>query len=489
MKSIRAAFAAAFLFCVVLVSTTAQNAPAAPSPNAAALPEAKPATQRLADMYASAPASTRAAIKASTELAALGKWKSAFDGVSATDPDNRDPYILAAKIGLVLDGFIRTTMHRGFALKDFAAGESLVSLRAADGEFEMIEFDPAALAEAQSMAGIPVPPVLEKAIADYFFSVLNLFSGAWLAPDEEVGAMSLAGYARAREGGAYDAASLSNESELLIRSDRSDEAQPLLRESLALDSTAPSTHFNMAVSLLTRGEAAEALLEFDAAIKGFPIGDASEKLFGAYTLAARAAASMGDLARSFAYLDTAEKTFPEDPAPGLVRHFVAVESKDASAANSAADAIYARWPASPYVIRSVISTWIDAGDSAAAKAFLDRSLAKAGSNDEAAGAILFYSALLTAQGGPEGQTLEGLAEAFGLIAAAEERFKKVYSPDHEVFASIEGIRSDLSAALLQGAGAPVEGPPGSGVAVPDASAAQTAPATEGEPDATSAATE
>ena len=434
------ASAAALCFLVV---------PAFASPDArAALPAG----------YEYASPGCRAALLKAASLADSGAWKSAFAALDEYDPGNADPYALAMKTELCLDGFAQSMMHRLFGLKDLLPGEDLEALRRDGGEFELVGLDPAALAEAQARAGVAAPPVLSLALGDYFYDVQLRYEGGWFLADEEVRGKAVAAYARAEAGGLLVAQALRRKAELLVVAGDFEGADSGYRAAIALAPGDPELRYRFAVALLMRELRVEALAELDAALAAYV---APESRFEAYVLAARTAAEAGDAKRSAAYLDAAEREFPDQPAPGLVRHLLAVEGGAEEAAAAAAEAVMARFPNSPYVVRSLVSSWLGSGKDEAAAAFLDRSIARAGADYEARGGLLFYKALLVAQVRGEA----GAAEALAVLDLAEADFGKAFPPGHEVFGVIAEIRANLLPAAEPAA-------PG-GVSAPDSASAAT----------------
>jgi len=456
--------AAFFCFAFALSPVVAQKAAApAPQQTVALSPDAQKAALAA---YSGASADCQAALQKALAFSAKGQWKSAYDVLAAFDPQSADPYALAMRTRLCLDGFVRSEMHRAFALKDLAAGETLDSARRGDGEYETFEFDPEALAQAEAKSGKAAPGILDKTLGDYFYDVSIRFAEQWVEPEETIVETGLAHYVAAEKAGLKDAVGLRKHAELLSKSGDSADAEALFRASLLLDSKDPAAHYGLAEVLAGEGKGADALIEADAAIAAS--GADLENRFSAYVLGARVARESGDPARSSAYLDKAEADFPEEPAPGLVRVLLAVQNNAADEAAAAADKVYAHFPSSPYVVRSLLSIWLQGTDTKAPGAFLDRGIAAQAANPENLAVLQFYKALFFAQTKGE----EAKPEALALLEQAEANFKKVYKADNEVFGVIAQIRQELSAPSAADEAPAAEAP----IAAPGA-APQTAPAT------------
>jgi Uncharacterized protein conserved in bacteria containing a divergent form of TPR repeats len=391
--------------------------------------------------YSSASKDCAAALQKSAALADAGKWRSAFGALEDYDATNADPYALAMKTSLVLRGAVRTDRHRAFGLADIVEGQTLESLRQGAGDYEEIPLDPPALAAAQAAAGVAKPGILAKELGDYYCDVIARFSGQWFLADDQVVARAIDEYRAAFDLGAYDAASLRNYAEALVRGDRAEESEPIYRKAIELDGGDAELRFSFAMSLVYRGKKAAALPEIDAAIAAY--GGDSDKI-NAIALGARTAASLGDAARAEGYYASAEKAFPHTATAGILRHMIAVESKDAVAAADAADATVAAYGSNPNVVRALVSAWVATGDSAAARAFLERNIAKDG-DDLTIGALEFYLAVLLAQGSP---SPADRAAALGALDAAASRLKRGIGEggqDNGVFGVIESLRRSLGA--------------------------------------------
>ncbi len=404
-------------------------------------------------LYAAAGPEFTATLERAIALASIGKWRASFDVLSAFDPKNLNPWALAAETRLILEGYIRSDMHRSFALKNLAEGEDLMALRAANEEGDLFAFDPQALLDAQEKANIQSPAVLLKEFGDYFYDVQSRWSGQWDQPDEAIYEKSLGYYEKAYAGGAFDAGSLQNYAEILLRLDRAAEAEPLFAKSVSLDSGNASSAYNYAVCLLTIGKVELGLDELDRALALMP---ADKDRLDAISTGARAAASAGEKARAESYLAMADALMPDDPSPGLLRQFIAIEQGDSEAASKAGDSLMQKYSASPGVIRALVSAWYKAGKLDDARVFLEHAISSR-SDDESLGALKIYLAILFVQGepGPGDQT-----KALDLLSQAEVHMKKVLPADSDVFQAIDGIRAQIEAmtqASSQESAAPSQG--------------------------------
>lgn len=450
-------------------ATTA--APAASTPTATAAQPA-PASQAAFDPYADAPSTTKAAVATATKLMNSGKWLSAWTGLALCDRGNADPYLLALKTQICIRGYVQSKLHQSFSLVDLGPSQTLEALRASSQNFDSFDFDPQAATDALVKAGTKIPAILSLALGDYYYDIQNLFAEQWLLSDEEVCTKSLGYYEAAAKDGMSDATSLLHRGELLLRFSRNDEAIALINSAIALDPADPESHYTLGLALAQSGKTADSFAEIDKAIAAFKD---PERRFNAEIVAARIAGET-DGTRSEAYLAAAEKEYPTEPAPALIRQLIAIQLGKADAAVAAADQALDRFPASPYVVRNLLSSWIQANDVAAAQAFLDKSLLRFADKAETMGILQFYKALLLSQ--VEGPT--SYPAALDILGSAEANFHKVYAADNQVFEAISGLRAQLSAkpASPDGASTAGDASPAGGTTNSGAGASANAPAAD-----------
>jgi Flp pilus assembly protein TadD len=390
----------------------------------------------LGEEYAAASPECREVLLVALAHAVEGRWSSAFEALNAFDPDDADPYALAMKTSIAISGFAQSARHLAFGFKDLEEGEDLETLRASGIEYGLTELDPPAMADAQEKAGKTSPPVLSKALGDYYYDVYSRFEGQWLLGDEEIGSRSVANYERALSAGLFDRDSLMNHAEMLMRISRAAESEPLYRRVLEIEPGNPTASYNLAMSYFLSDRKAEGLDQLDAAIGLIP---QPEQRFEAIAVGARTAMEFGDDGRYESYLARADEEFPENPSPLMLRHALSIERGDDEAADRAADALMDKWASDPTIVRAIVSSWYNAGEADAAYAFLRRSI-EGTTDDMEIGTLQFYLAVLLVQ---DETGEEAKAKAVALLDEAEAHMSKVFDPEEQVFAVIDMIRRQI----------------------------------------------
>ncbi len=413
--------------------------------------------QAVLGFYRGASDACVAVLKNALELSAQGKWKSAFDALGAFDPKDADPYVLAMKTELCIEGYVQSDMHQHFALKDLAEGETLESVRAGKEQFEDFAFDPVALCEVQAAAGTVQPAVLERALGDYYYSVDKNFEGEWVNSDQTIVAGAVAHYLAAEKQGVKDALGFRKHGEMILLSGDAWQADALLRASILLNDGDGYAHAALAEALSNEGQADAALDEVEKALTLIPLTGKNER-FSAYILGARICRENGKTDASNVYIGRAEKEFPDIPNPGIIHMLLALQDGAADETAAAADSVYERFPTSPYVVRSILMIWLQNQDGDSPMAFLDRHLKAQEGKTESLAVLQFYKAVLL-------NTVKGAAgneEAIALLDQAEANFKQVYKPENEVFATITQLKQEYTDGIAEAKAAAAAAAQGSG---------------------------
>lgn len=436
----------------------------------------------------------KATIASSRTLTEQGKWLQAWNALSAYDPENKNGFVLAEKIRIAMEGHVQTTMHLVFGFVDLQEGQDLETLRyEANDSIEPVEFNPGDLAMAIEDSGEAVPPVLSLAMGDYYHTVWMLYQGQWIQDDTTLLSLAAEHYERALAYDTFTPGSLDRHAEILLSLERFDAAEAVVSKALEIQPDDSHLMLHLA-NIYFSSQRFEQV--FPLADKIIALAADDQELNEGYIVAIKAGLSLKDAESLEKYISGLEAAFPMDYMPGLIRHLVAVQLGDQEGAQKAADAVTAKFPGNPDIIRSILSTWLSANDPQSGFDYLARSLETA-PGDEAKAALYFYKALLGAE---VVENPESLAGPLADLAAAEEYFKKAYPEGHEIFGMIQEVRGQWEEAVAgykkaqeeQAAAQPAETqtPAAEAAATPAATPAATEqPATEAaeDADATSAA--
>jgi tetratricopeptide (TPR) repeat protein len=391
--------------------------------------------------YEDAPEASKTAIVASRALTEEGKWLQAWKGLEEFDPENKDGFALAEKIRIALDGHAQTMMHLAFGFVDLEEGQDLETLRyEADDSIEPLEFNPGDFTMAIEDSGEAVPPVLSLAMGNYYHTVWTLYQGQWLQDDTTLLSLAAEHYERAFAYEAFTSASLDNHAEVLLALERFDAAEAVVNK--ALEISPEDSHLMLHLAdIYFSSQRFEQV--FPLADKIIALSANDEEVNNGYIVAIKSGLSLRSAEILEKYIGGLEAAFPMDYMPGLIRHLAAVQMGDKEGAQKAADAVTAKFPGNPDIIRSILSTWLSANDAQSGFDYLVRSLETA-PGDESRAALYFYKALL---GGEVAESPASLTEAMNDLALAEEYFKKSYPAGHEVFGMIKEVRLQWEEAI------------------------------------------
>ena len=416
---------------VLFAQTAAGPAPTPAAPAALTVPP-------RVDPWVKAPDAEKKVFATVDDLVAKGKWKSAWDVLSAADATHTDPWFLARSIAVALDGHVDTKQHLAFTFVDLAEGTTLEIARGSAVGAGDIAFDPLALADAQAAANIAPVPALEFELSRYLSEVESLYKGSWRMPDEEIVARESEARESARTDGVYDAASLQAEAEADLDKGDGQDAEVLAVAAEGLGTPAAKLRYDHAIALLMQHRFDEGLAIIDATLA---IDKDPASRSGGLTLGAQAAAMAGKEDKVETYLDTAEKEQPDSPRPYLFRHYLYASKGETDKANEAADMAIKRFGPDPQIVSTIVKSWFDAGDPSASLPFLDKGLADNASNDAAMTVFGLYKAMVIVRTatGPD-----SVKDVGALLDATEEHAKKGFPNNQGVLNALDSLRNTIA---------------------------------------------
>lgn len=428
-------------------------------------------SQAPATFYADATEQTKVALDASRLLQSKGQWSKAWNLLAALDPDNKDGYVLAEKIRLALEGNVANGMLISFGFVDLADGQNLDELRANPPEKQTIaDFNPVDLTEALEKSGEAVPPALSYELGNYLYTVNQEYGENWIQDSQTVQQKAVESYDRALAYDTYTEKSLSNHAELLNTLQKYDAAEAVLKKAIAMYPSDMAFSVNLASVLNDQGKFDEVYPIVDD-ILAKP--DTSDVTYNAFIEGIKAGLNSQNTDKTNAYVEAMIERFPDEYVPMLIQHLVAVRLGDAEKANAVADQATEKFKADPNVVRSLLSTWLNGQDVQSGFDYLNRSIEKYTSDDNAAGTLVFYRALMYAQ---TAESADNLKLALADIEEAEKRFSTVYDKDNQVFQTIAQLKDEWTQALASStpdASAAPAGQPQQPAATPEAGTSQS----------------
>lgn len=399
----------------------------------------------FSEYFMDAPAEDKAIVTSVEDLITQGKWLSAWNMLADATKDKPNPWLLAEQIRVALDGYAQTSLHVVFGFVDLKEGQDLETARYEEGEdLEPFEFDPYRVASELEASGETIPPVLSMMLGKYYYTVWKEYQDQWVQDQMTVLNGAASNYERAFAYDLYTQDTLNQQAEILTALEQFEGAEKVLLKAIELDPASMGLKLKLAETYYSMQDDERALAEADKVIAA---PEDNNQLNGAYIVAIKSGLELQDAEILEKYVSGFETSFPDEFVPGLVRHLVAVLLGDAEAADAAADKVTAAFPGSPDVVRSIISTWLNANDVESGFNYLDRTIAKAPSDDSMA-VLYFYKALLTAE---VAESVDVLKDALANLATAEQYFKSSgsYPEGHQVYEVIKDLQQQWNDALIQ----------------------------------------
>lgn len=400
--------------------------------------------QLPATFYADATKPSKDAIDASRLLQSQGQWSKAWNLLAAFDPDNQDGYVLAEKINVAMAGNIANGMYISFGFVDLADGQTLEEVRANPPEkSNTVEFNPVDAADALEKSGAAMPPALSYEIGNYLYAVNKDYGDNWIQDSQTTQTKAVENYDRALSYDTYTEQSLANHAELLIGLQKYDAAVAVLNKAIAAYPNNQDFSVSLASAYNDQSKFDQVYPLVDAIIAK---PDTTTATYNAFIEGIKAGLNSNDSQKTDAYVGAMITRYPDDYVPMLIQHLIAVRMGAPDKANAVADDATAKFKVDPNVVRSILSTWLNAQDPKAGFDYLNRSLDKYQSDDKSAGTLVFYRALMYAQ---TAQSNDDLKLALADLNEAEKRFNTVYDKSNQVFQAISQLRDEWTQQLAQ----------------------------------------
>ena len=384
------------------METSAKASPAAGSVTSAgsssgSSSESSGVLDYLPAFFDEAPANSKLTIAKAEELTWDGQWLSAWRILEKTDPNNRDPYMLAEKIRTMLNGNTSLDLFQGFSIANMPPdGDWEAACEAGTLDEDYFDFDPHSAVQALLKRGVKVPPVLAAALGDFYYSAYYDYDDSSFLSLDEIRDNALHWYDIANENFVLvELESIMHYAELLMDAGRADEAVSILEDETEWEPEDIELRLQLIDAYIATGDDSSAFSELDWLIgKAASNEDAREFYRRAFELALK----IQDQQALNRYLAAFEKKYPNDWLAGLVRHRVAVQTGNYMAAQTIADGLMKQFPLNTELLEGLLSNWLDnlnynSTIAEAGLAFLDRWVVASQWNPVALGTYCLYRSL------------------------------------------------------------------------------------------------
>jgi tetratricopeptide (TPR) repeat protein len=197
-------------------------------------------------------------IKKANDLITNKKYESAFKLLDNFDPENSKPDIVLLKVDIVLNYFVTSLMHQGFALKDLEKNENIVDYRGREGSFGLQMF------QVDSILGklIEIYPTnckLYKGLGEFYYEVHLKYGDNWLKNDNELFELIQTNFQKAVDGNCADYLSNYVLGYLNIAQDKYQECIPYFLKAIEQNKGYATSHYNLAYAYLFADDRENAL--------------------------------------------------------------------------------------------------------------------------------------------------------------------------------------------------------------------------------------
>ncbi len=409
----------------------------------------------LPAFYDDAPMGAKLAIAGAEELVWAEQWLSAWKILDERDPDNLDPYILAEKISIVLNGNSSDNLYKGFTLYDAPPdGDTEAARQAGTLAEEYVAFDADEAVRGMEARGVAVPPVLASALGDFYYSAWYWCGDSYALTEDDAKAEALRWYDAANEACIIvDPKNITQYAELLLDARRADEAIAILKDETEWEPDNAYVRLQLIDAYLQVGNAPNAFAELDTLIAG-AADDADARDY--YGRALSLAFDQRDDSALTKYLAGSEARLPSDWLADSVRHRIAVRDGDEASAQRLADNLMTRFPLNTNLLESLLTNWLEFGaESPAATeaglSFLRRGIESSTGDELALSIYYLYRSLyryfaVEAQPPSDSKTAT-IQSALLDLDSAENYLDQSPDADQRMRDGIPFVREELRAAL------------------------------------------
>jgi tetratricopeptide (TPR) repeat protein len=359
------------------------------------------------------------------------EYNSAFEYLDSLDPGNNHPEYVVEKTDLVLQYFVKSIMHKMFALKDLESGESLDNLRDEQGNFVLRSFSPDSVLE-RLIKRYPDSFILHKALGNYYHEVHLRYRGRWIEPDSTVIEQMIHHNTKAWRNGVYDAYSLYQTGYGFIRKQDYEKAIQFFMRAQKEDPEMAAAYYNLGYAYMNTGKWEEAVHH---AKQAYHFYENSSYKGDAARMAGIALSKQGSRLKSIECLQMADSVDPDNyyTLRPLLSHILMA---DTLPVQSITKRFFYLDPGNPSIYQNLMQAYKNAGRIDELILFF-----KSISQQEAySGKVYGNLALFT---GMAYYDLEKPLLAKEYFVKAETEFNNIYSSGHQVFNVINSYLSKL----------------------------------------------
>ncbi len=370
----------------------------------------------------------QAILKKADKLIEERKYASAYALLEDKDPDNLKPPIVLKKADLAMDYFVTSIMHQTFAFKDLAEDEDIIEAR--------INSD----SQTYAMYILPLQDVLDtliklhpenyklhKTLGKFYYEVYLKYGEKWIISSQELLRNMYTYSKEAADNGEADFLTYYNIGFYLTGNERYAEAISAYKNSIALDTTYPTSQYNLAICYMY----------VDSAQKGIEYAEKAMELYKSPALKADAARVTGVLYRNSGDDENALKYFKlSDQIEGDNYYTLSqlletqLRLKRADEASLTASRFFELDPANPTILGDLFGMYVQHNSDSLLFPILNQKIEQYKDEYEILGNIYFHLARYYI-------SQNDIKAAKRLLVASRKNFEKVLDEENQVFKVID----------------------------------------------------
>jgi tetratricopeptide (TPR) repeat protein len=371
-------------------------------------------------------------LKTADSLISLRKYSSAFGLLRGVSTGNDNRAIVLKQVDIALNYFVLSINHAVFSFKDLQPGEDLLEMRGQPGTYDSFLF-PIDSVLIQLISRYPDDGRVYRYLGDYYYDVSQRYSGRWLISDDSLFSLVRSDYCTARNLKASNYASLHRLGVIYLQQNDFDDAEPCLREAIALDPQQADPHYNLAYLLMQKRDYSQAI---ESGLKSLELYQDVALRSDAGRLVASCYSRLKDYESALKYL---RRVVAFDPRNFYVHRMVLcaflAEGKSDSAF-FAAKRLFALHPTYPSVPQAIIEDYSEAHKASDLVSVFRRLIPEYDKNDTASGNLYFHLASCSLA------DLDSLS-AIQSLDSAEARFRHCFPTGDQVFEAIKSQKEAI----------------------------------------------
>ena len=372
---------------------------------------------------------TKDYLQETDRLKEAGQYRSAWNYLHENAAAIPFSTMMARKTELCIRYYAATNLFQMFSFVNLKEGETLEGIRRAGHSLDDMKlFDPAG-GLLTALKEEPENGELHYWLGEFYFNLLHLFGPDGGMEEKELSHQIIIHYRKALEKGWQDEYLLANLAYTELTEQDWSSAALHFGNALDQNSQNPSYHYNLAMALMHTGELDKAERQIRLTLE---LEDSSLSHADTLYLGSTIALMMDDGEKSLEFLEKGREESPGDYRfpERLIQVYLVQGNWEKALENS--KVLFDLYPYNPESCQTILNHFNAFHGLDRLSPFFQDELSRYREDPEAFGNLLYHQ-------GAVSLILQKEEEAGKQLTAAEEAFRKVYPPNHEIFNIIKKL--------------------------------------------------